>query len=95
MQKELTDFRISDSDLCAYLMTKGYEPISIEVKEDKRHANRLKAFTHFLGSKEDFITLQNDYENNKVHINLKEFSIARQKINKLIKNELDCYAKLK
>lgn len=93
MQNQV-DFRFSDSDLSAYLLMKGYIPSYIEVKVDKRHRDKLKAFIHFNGDKDEFIKLQEDYNNKEVSINLKEFSIARQQINKMIKNELVTYSSI-
>jgi len=90
MQKETVDFRFSDSDLSAYLLLLGYEPSYIEVINDKRHS-RIKAFTHFNGYKDDFIKLQQEYQNSKLDVDLLKFSIARQKINKLIKHEIKLY----
>jgi hypothetical protein len=82
------DFRFSDSDLAAYLLILGYEPSYIEVIIDKKHNNRLKGFIHFLGDKDEYTKLQKQYKNNKVEINLLDFSLARQRINKMVKSEI-------
>jgi hypothetical protein len=82
------DFRFSDSDLAAYLVVLGYEPSYVEVVVDKKHSNRLKGFIHFIGDRDDFIKLQEEYKNNKVEINLLDFSLARQRINKIVKSEI-------
>lgn len=84
-------FRFSDSDLATYLLMLGYIPIDIEVKEDKKHNDRLKAFICFEGLRKDFIKYEDDYKNNQVKINLKDFSIHRQKINKMIKDKINIY----
>lgn len=83
------DFRFSDSDLAAYLLTLGYEPTYIEIVQDKKHGNRLKGFTHFEGDKEEFIKIQQNYRNKTIELNLTEFSIARRKVNKLIKEKIN------
>lgn len=86
---ENVDFRFSDSDLAAYLVILGYEPTYVEVIADKRHNNRLKGFIHFKGEKDEFLRLQEQYRDKKVEINLLDFSLARQKINKLVKLEIE------
>jgi hypothetical protein len=87
----IVDFRFSDSDFATYLTMIGYEYKSIEITEDNRHDKRIKAFIHFDGEKEKLIELHNIYLNGKVNINLKEFSIAKQYINKAIKEEISKY----
>jgi major membrane immunogen (membrane-anchored lipoprotein) len=88
MLNEIVDFRFSDSDLAAYLLMQKYEPTYIEVKVDRRHNNRLKAFIHFTGERGKLINIQRAYRDKTVEINLKDFSIARQQINKIVKNAL-------
>ena len=84
----LVDFRFSDSDFATYLTMIGYEYKSIEITEDTRHDKRIKAFIHFDGDKKELIELHNVYLNGSVNINLKDFSIAKQTINKAIKVEI-------
>jgi hypothetical protein len=88
---EKIDFRFSDSDLAAYLIVLGYEPTYIEIIKDKKHDNRLKGFTHFAGDREDFIRIQNEFQTNEIKLNVVEFSKARRKINKLIKEKINEY----
>jgi hypothetical protein len=90
MINEMVDFRFSDSDLATYLILNGYESISIEVIYDKRN-DRLKAFTHFYGDKDMFIKLQNEYENDRLLVNPKEFSKTRKQLNLKIKEKLNQY----
>lgn len=90
MQNELKNLRFSDTDLSAYLITLGYEVSQIEVVKDKRN-NKLKAFVHFLGNKDELINLQNKFNNNQVMVVPKEFSKAKKKLNKLIKAEIIKY----
>jgi len=66
----------------------GYDYKSIEITEDNRHDKRIKAFIHFEGEKNELIKLHNVYLNGSVSINLKDFSIAKQSINKIIKGEI-------
>jgi hypothetical protein len=83
------DFRFSDSDLAAYLVVLGYEPTYVEIIIDKKHDNKLKGFTHFQGNREEFIKIQNEFINNEVTLNVIEFSKARRRINKLVKEEIN------
>jgi hypothetical protein len=86
------DFRFSDTDFSTYLILKGYSPTYIEITNDKK-LNKLKAFTHFEGYKEDFIYLQNEYEIGNLLVNPKDFSKTRKKLNELIKSKLNEYRK--
>lgn len=80
------NFRYSDTDFIAYMITLGYEYKNIEIVRDKR--NKLKAFVYFSGDKNELINLQNEFKNGKAIINPLDFSINRKKISKLIKSEL-------
>jgi hypothetical protein len=48
----------------------------------------LKGFTHFHGDKDEFIRIQNEFQSKEVKLNIVEFSKARKKINKLIKEKI-------
>jgi len=85
----MNNFRTSDSDLAAYIITLGYEPSYVEVTKDKKHGGRLKAFTHFDGVIEELIKIQHECKNKNINVNLKDLSIARQRINKIIKLEIN------
>lgn len=89
----IVNFRFSDSDFSTYLILKGYEPKEIEIIYDKRH-DRLKAFTHFEGKKEDFIKLQSEYKQGEILVNPIEFSKTRKELNTIIKNKLNEYREL-
>ena len=80
------NFRYSDTDFIAYMITLGYEYNNIEVTTDKR--NKLKAFVYFLGDKNKLINLQEQFKNGKAMVNALDYSLNRKKINKLIKSEL-------
>jgi hypothetical protein len=85
-------FKFSDTDLCAYLMTLGYEPIHIEVIKQKRHNNKIKVYIHFEGDKNEFINIQNKYKDNEVfNIKLNDFSIIKQKLKKMIKDQINIF----
>ena len=85
------EFRTSDSDLSTYLLILGYKISYIEVTIDKRHDNKLKAFIHFDGEMSELINIQSKCKLGEIKINLKDFSINRQQINKIIKNKLSEY----
>lgn len=80
------NFRYSDTDFIAYMITLGYEYNNIEVIRDKR--DKLKAYVYFSGDKNELINLQEEFKNGKTMINLLNYSLNRKKINKLIKSEL-------
>ena len=80
------NFRYSDTDFIAYLMTLNYEYNDIEVVRDE--LGRLKAFVHFNGEKDTLIDLYDKYMNGRVKCNIMEFSQNRRKIVKLIKSEI-------
>ncbi len=84
-------FRVSDSDFSAYLFSIGYKPNYIEIKENNKSTNKYKAFVHFDGDKDKLTTLQEKYINGDIQINLKDFSTARQEINKLINSAIRIY----
>lgn len=80
------NFRYSDTDFIAYLLTLGYVYSEIEVVRDKN--KQLKAFVHFQGEKEELIKIQNDYKNGLLIGNIVNFSNNRKKITKIIKSEI-------
>ena len=80
------DFRYSDTDFCAYLMTIGYKHKQIEIVRD--NFNKLKAFVYFSGDKETLIDLYDKYRSGDVTCNVIDFSKNRKKIIKLIKSEI-------
>lgn len=83
------NFRYSDTDFIAYMMTLGYEYKNIEVTRDRQ--NKLKAFVYFSGDKNELINLQEQFKNGKAIVNPLNFSINRKKISKLIRSELIRY----
>lgn len=87
----IVDFRTSSSDFATYLILKGYDYQYIEIVVDKKHYNRLKAFIHFNGNKEELIKLQQKYENGDVLVEPKIFSITRKKLNNIINKQLNTY----
>ena len=80
------NYRYSDTDFTAYLMTLGYIYNEIEIVRDKN--KQLKAYIHFEGKKEDLIQLQNNYKDGIVQANILDFTNNRKKITKIIKSEI-------
>lgn len=91
MQNEIVNFKYSDSDFVTCLILNGYKVNYIEISEDKRNGNRLKAYSHITGNKEELIKYYNSYINGDIRVNPREFSLERKKLNKLIKIELEKY----
>ena len=86
MQNEIVDYRYSDTDFIAYLLTLGLEYDFIEVTRDR--SKQLKGYVHFKGEKSKFIELHEKFQNENVDINLIQFCNLRKKISKIIKAEL-------
>lgn len=84
MQK--VDFRYSDSDFVAYLMSIGYQHSSIEITEDR--FGKPKAFVHFYEDKNELLKHFNEFKNGIAQIDVLKFSTNRRLINKLIKCEI-------
>jgi hypothetical protein len=84
MQK--VDFRYSDSDFVAYLLSLGYQFTEIEVTRDRN--GKLKAFIHFIEERDLLISLNDEFKRGKAIINPLVYAIQRKKINKIIKSKL-------
>lgn len=84
---EKVDFRYSDVDYAAYLLTIGYEYTYIEVVRDNR-TRKLKGFIHFYEDKEELLSLYNEYRNEQVVANVVKLKNNRKKLTKLINSEI-------
>jgi len=82
----LVNFRYSDLDFVAYLITLGYKPMKFETKKDN---NFIKTFVYFEGEKEELIKLNNRFREEKVLVNLKELVDVRKKLLKEIKYNIN------
>lgn len=80
------NFRSSDSDFASYLFSLGYRPMFIEVKKDSKE--KYKAFIHFKENKDLLTDLENKYNSQKIEINLKQYSLARKEINRLVNSAI-------
>ncbi len=86
MQNEIVNFRYSDTDFIAYLITIGFKYNKIETIKDRN--KQLKVYIYFEGEKSKLLNLQEQFQNNNVNINLSIFCNNRKKISKTIKSEL-------
>lgn len=86
MQNEIVDFRYSDRDFIAYLMTIGMKYTHIEVAKDR--SGKPKAFVYFRDTKDNLIKLLDEYKNNSITINLNELATNKGKIHKILKAEI-------
>lgn len=77
------NYRYSDSSFCAYLKYLGYSPISYDIVE--KRGNKPKVFIHFKGDKDELINILNDYKENKVNININEYSNCKSEVLLLIR----------
>jgi hypothetical protein len=84
MQK--VNYRYSDSDFIAYLLSLGYEYQEIEITRDK--GGRFKAFAYFHEDKEALLSQFETFRNGEAIIDPLQYSINRKKINKIIKSEI-------
>jgi glutaredoxin-related protein len=84
MQK--VNFRYSDTNFVAYLMSLGYEFNQIEVTQNRE--KKLKAFVHFYEDKQLLIDLHSQFRGNQAVVDPLLFSTNLKKISKLIKAEL-------
>ena len=74
------DFKYSQSELVAYLITKGYKISNIEIKKNDRYINNYMVFFTICGKKDDLISLENEFKtNSNINICIKEY------VNKLSK----------
>jgi glutaredoxin-related protein len=80
------NFRYSDTDFIAYLMTLNYQYKDIEIIRDRN--KQLKAYVHFEGNKDELIKIQNEYKNGLANANILYFSNNRKKITKILKSEI-------
>lgn len=85
---EKVEFNYSESEMVAYLLTKGYEYNNIFTKVNPRYKGRVKVFFTFEGVKDDFIKLANEFNNEVSEIRLKEYINNLVKVKKIISNEM-------
>jgi len=80
------NFRYSDTDFIAYLITLGYQYNKIEIIRDRN--KQLKAFVYFIGEKDDLLQIQEEFKNGLVSVNILEFIRNRKIMVKLIKTAI-------
>lgn len=84
MQK--VNFRYSDTDFVAYLLSLGYKYTKIETTKDRR--DRLKVFFYFSEDKSLLLDLQEKYNSNLAKVEPVSLLTNRKRISKLIKSEI-------
>jgi len=84
MQKNIVDYRYSDSDFVAYLMTLGHKPKEIELK---RKEWGTKIFIHFSEEKGILEKIYEQYIANEIMVNLTDLFTNRKQLIKSIKAE--------
>ena len=84
------DFKYSQSELVAYLITKGYKISYIEIKKNDRYINNYKVFITICGEKENLISLENEFKtNSNINICMKDYINNLSKIKKIIINKIN------
>lgn len=84
MQKNIVDYRYSDLDFVAYLMTLGHKPKEIELK---RKEWGTKIFIHFSEEKGILEKIYEQYIANEIMVNLTDLFTNRKQLIKSIKAE--------
>ena len=84
------EFKYSQSELVAYLITKGYKISNIEIKKNDRYINNYKVFFTICGEKENLISLENEFKtNSNINICMKDYINNLSKIKKIIINKIN------
>ena len=84
------DFKYSQSELVAYLITKGYKISNIEIKKNDRYINNYKVFFTICGEMENLISLENEFKtNSNINICMKDYINNLSKIKKIIINKIN------
>ena len=86
----MINFKYSNSELVAYLLTKGYVINNIEVKNNKRYINKYKVFFSIKGKKEELIKIEKEFKNkNTINICMQEYINNLYKVKKIIHEKLN------
>lgn len=85
---EKVNFKYSKSEMVAYLMYVGYKYSKIEIKENNRYRGKYKVFFYFEGFKEDFIEIENEFNNN-TYVCLSEYIKVLSEVKDIIHTELN------
>jgi hypothetical protein len=86
---EKVKYRFSQSEIVAFLLTKGYDYLSIDVKKNNRYINDFKVFFVFEAAKDEFIKLQNEFNSTtNLNICLRDYYDNLVKVKHVISSEL-------
>lgn len=85
---EKVKFDYSESEMVAYLLTKGYKYSDVFVKENPRYKGKVKVFFTFEGYKEELIDMSNEFNNGISKIRLKEYINNLLSVKRIISEEI-------
>lgn len=86
---EKVKFDYSQSEMVAFLITKGYKYCDVFVRSNPRYKGNYKVFFTFDGYKDELIKLSNEFNNGISEIQLKEYINNLVDVKKIISNEID------
>lgn len=86
---EKVKFDYSQSEMVAYLITRGYEYCDISIKENPRYKNKIKVFFTFEGDKNELIKLLDEFNNKVCEIKLKDYIENLMEVKRLISVEMN------
>lgn len=85
---EKVKFNYSESEMVAYLLTKGYNYTDVFVKSNDRYKGKVKVFFTFEGYKNELIEIANEFNNGISSIRLKEYINNLICVKRVISNEI-------
>lgn len=80
------DFRYSDTDFVAYLLTLGYKHTFVEIVKDKQ--GMLKGFIHFEEDKDTLLKHLSDYNEGIAKASVIDLKNKRMNVMRIIKAEI-------
>lgn len=86
---EKVRFDYSQSEMVAYLITKGYQYCNVFTRENSRYKGKVKVFFTFEGYREELISLANEFNNETSNIKLKDYINNLIDVKKIINNEIN------
>lgn len=86
---EKVKFDYSQSEMVAYLITKGYKYCNVYIKENPRYKGKVKVFFTFEGNKDELMKLSDEFNNKISEIKLKEYINNLMEVKRLISIEMN------
>lgn len=84
---EKVQFDYSKSEVVAFLITKGYVPCDVFVKENKRYNNSKKVYFRFEGERSELIKVEHEFKSS-TDICLNEYIQNLYNVKKIISEKL-------